>query len=75
MSRVYAMRLVGLTTTTILHKQPQPQAQKKNLSYGFINKGSIKEQRESLPVYALKGQFMEAMAKNQVRVVCCVVGD
>lgn len=37
--------------------------------FARIPQGSIKEQRESLPVYALKGQFMAAMAKNQVRYV------
>lgn len=45
------------------------QAQKKNLSYGFIQKGSLKEQREHLPVFMLKRQFMEGMAQNQVLVV------
>lgn len=35
------------------------QAQKKNLSYGFISTKSIKDQRESLPVYQLKEQFMK----------------
>ena len=48
---------------------PSLQAQKKNLSYGFIQKGSLKDQRENLPVYALKRQFMEGMAQNQVLIV------
>jgi ATP-dependent RNA helicase DHX8/PRP22 len=33
--------------------------QKKNLAYGYIQTKSIKEQREGLPVYQLKEQFMK----------------
>jgi ATP-dependent RNA helicase DHX8/PRP22 len=44
-------------------------AENKTLSYGIISNKSIKEQRESLPVYRLKKELMEAIANNQILVV------
>jgi hypothetical protein len=38
--------------------------QKKNLAYGYIQTKSIKEQREGLPVYQLKEQFMKVSAHS-----------
>ena len=47
----------------------------KTLSYGKISTKSIKEQRESLPVYRLKEQLMEAISQNQVLVVIGETGS
>jgi len=48
--------------------------ERKSLSYGIISNKSIKEQREGLPVYRLKKELMEAVAKNQILVVSEVHG-
>lgn len=50
-------------------------AENKTLSYGIISNKSIKEQRESLPVYRLKKQLLEAIAKNQILVVVGETGS
>ena len=43
--------------------------QVKGLAYGQISNKSIKEQRESLPIYRLKDELCKAFAENQVLVV------
>ena len=43
--------------------------QNKSLSFGIISNKSIKEQRESLPVYRLKSELIKAIAENQVLTV------
>jgi ATP-dependent RNA helicase DHX8/PRP22 len=50
-------------------------AENKALSYGIISNKSIKEQRESLPVYRLKNELMKAIAENQVLVVVGETGS
>lgn len=50
-------------------------AQSKTLSYGIISSKSIKEQRESLPVYRLKPELMQAFSDNQVLVVIGETGS
>ena len=50
-------------------------AENKTLSYGIISNKSIKEQRESLPVYRLKKELMEAISKNQILVVVGETGS
>ena len=47
----------------------------KALSYGIISNKSLKEQRESLPVYRLKGPLMKAISENQVLVVIGETGS
>ena len=44
-------------------------AENKTLSYGIISNKSIKEQRESLPIYKLKKELLDAVASNQVLVL------
>eukprot|EP01039_Chlorochromonas_danica_P009929 gene9929-10979_t len=51
------------------------QTQGKGLSYGQISTKTIKEQRESLPIYRLKSELCEAIAKNQVLVVIGETGS
>lgn len=49
--------------------------EKKTLSYGIISNKSLKEQRESLPIYRLKKELMQAIADNQVLVVIGETGS
>ncbi len=50
-------------------------AESKTLSYGIISNKSIKEQRESLPIYRLKKELVQAIATNQVLVVIGETGS
>ena len=50
-------------------------AESKTLSYGIISSKSIKEQRESLPIFRLKAELMRAMSENQVLVVIGETGS
>ena len=50
-------------------------AESKTLSYGIISNKSIKEQRESLPIYRLKKELMEAICTNQTLVVVGETGS
>ena len=58
-------------------EQPEwkQKTQGKGLSYGQISNKTIREQRESLPVYQLKSQLMGAIAQNQVLVVIGETGS
>ena len=50
-------------------------AESKTLSYGIISNKSIKEQKESLPIYRLKPELLRAMSENQVLVVIGETGS
>jgi len=50
-------------------------AESKTLSYGIISNKSIHEQRQSLPIYRLKKELMQAMISNQVLVVIGETGS
>jgi len=50
-------------------------AESKTLSYGIISSKSIKEQKESLPIYRLKPELLRAMQENQVLVVIGETGS
>jgi len=47
----------------------------KTLSYGIISSKSIKEQRESLPIFRLKEELIGAIANNQVLVMIGETGS
>ena len=49
--------------------------QVKGLSYGQISNKTLKEQRESLPVYQFKDRLCKAFAENQVLVVIGETGS
>ena len=49
--------------------------EKRAVAYGKRSDKSIKEQRESLPIFKLKRQLMEAFASNQVLVVIGETGS
>jgi len=50
-------------------------AESKTLSYGIISSKSIKDQRESLPIYRLKPELIRAISENQVLVVIGETGS
>ena len=50
-------------------------SQGKSLAYGQIQKGTMKEQRETLPIYRLKPALCKAIAENQVLVVVGETGS
>eukprot|EP01138_Halocafeteria_seosinensis_P016291 gb/GECG01016621.1/.p1 GENE.gb/GECG01016621.1/~~gb/GECG01016621.1/.p1 ORF type:complete len:1218 (+),score=196.26 gb/GECG01016621.1/:1-3654(+) len=60
-------------------KADMPEWKKKSMandvSYGKITNKSIKEQRETLPIYALRDEFLQAVANNQVLVVIGETGS
>jgi ATP-dependent RNA helicase DHX8/PRP22 len=47
----------------------------RNIRYGQVSRGSIKEQRESLPVFKLKPELTKAIAENQILVVIGETGS
>jgi ATP-dependent RNA helicase DHX8/PRP22 len=50
-------------------------AESKTLSYGIISSKSLKDQRESLPIYRLKPELIRAISENQVLVVIGETGS
>uniref|UniRef100_A0A6A7FRF4 RNA helicase n=1 Tax=Hirondellea gigas TaxID=1518452 RepID=A0A6A7FRF4_9CRUS len=62
------------------NKQPELPAWKKqnvgrNVSYGRVTTLSIKEQRESLPIYKLRNQLMKAISENDILIVIGETGS
>lgn len=49
--------------------------QSKNLSYGKSSKMSIREQRESLPIFKFKQKLLQAVKENQMLVVIGETGS
>jgi ATP-dependent RNA helicase DHX8/PRP22 len=47
----------------------------KNTRFGKVTKQTIKEQRESLPIYSLRQQLLAAVRENQVLVVIGETGS
>ena len=49
----------------------------KNMSFGKATKLTLQEQRESLPIFKLRGELLQSIAENQVLVVIgeTVLGD
>lgn len=68
------LRSINIMGTFELPEWKQ-KTQGKGLSYGIISDKSIKDQRESLPIYRLKSELCEAIAKNQVLVVIGETGS
>ncbi|OQR87563.1 ATP-dependent RNA helicase DHX8 [Achlya hypogyna] len=74
--RHFASELRGLNTTSSFElPEWKAKAQGKNLSYGHVSAKSMIEQRESLPVFKLKGQLMQAIRDNQILVVIGETGS
>ena len=47
----------------------------RNIRYGKVSRGSLREQRESLPIFKLKKELFQAIAENQVLVVIGETGS
>ena len=47
----------------------------KNISFGKAAKGSIKEQRESLPIFKLREKLLQAVHDNDILVVIGETGS
>jgi ATP-dependent RNA helicase DHX8/PRP22 len=75
--RHFAQELRSINVMSQLDGAPEwkQKAENKTLSYGIISNKSIKEQRESLPIFRLKKELMAAIANNQVLVVIGETGS
>ncbi|EFJ49720.1 hypothetical protein VOLCADRAFT_104170 [Volvox carteri f. nagariensis] len=67
------LRGIGLTQSEV--PEWKKAAMGKAISYGIQDARSIKEQRESLPIFKLKQQLIEAVRDNQVLVVIGETGS
>ena len=69
--RHFAQELRSINVMSQMDGAPEwkQKAENKTLSYGIISNKSIKEQRESLPIYRLKKELMAAISNNQILVV------
>jgi ATP-dependent RNA helicase DHX8/PRP22 len=67
--RVFAEDLRKASTASFELPEWKQKTQVKSLSYGQISSKSIKDQRESLPIYRLKAELCAAIAQNQVLIV------
>jgi ATP-dependent RNA helicase DHX8/PRP22 len=72
--RLLASEFSGLGTTFELPEWKR-ENEKAGVAYGKQTTKSIKEQRESLPVYKLKEEFLRACADNQVLLVVGETGS
>ena len=72
--RVFATELRQMTAA---HEMPEwkLKTQPKGISFGQISNKSIREQRESLPIFKLKTELCDAISKNQVLVVIGETGE
>jgi ATP-dependent RNA helicase DHX8/PRP22 len=75
--RHFAQELRSINVMSQLDGAPEwkQKAENKTLSYGIISNKSIKEQRESLPIYRLKKELMAAISSNQFLVVIGETGS
>jgi ATP-dependent RNA helicase DHX8/PRP22 len=75
--RHFAQELRSINIMSQMDGAPEwkQKAESKTLSYGIVSNKSIKEQRESLPIYKLKRELMQAMTDNQVLVVIGETGS
>jgi ATP-dependent RNA helicase DHX8/PRP22 len=69
--RHFAQELRSINIMSQVDGAPEwkQKAENKTLSYGIISNKSLKEQRESLPIYRLKKELMAAISDNQILVV------
>lgn len=65
------------TDSKLLHEIPEWKRTTfgKALRYGKITTKSIKEQRESLPIFKLKEQLLKAIKENQILIVVGETGS
>jgi ATP-dependent RNA helicase DHX8/PRP22 len=72
--RHLAAELRGLGSTFELPEW-KSKTQKQNVTYGRVDKRSIKEQREGLPIYCLREELLRAYRDHQVLVVIGETGS
>jgi len=68
------VKYIGMSNVDFLPAWKKEQLNK-NITYGKITNLSIKEQRESLPIFKLRDQLLKAVAENQVLVVIGETGS
>lgn len=75
--RHFAQELRSINVMSQVDGAPEwkQKAENKTLSYGIISNKSLKDQRESLPIYRLKKELMAAISSNQVLVVIGETGS
>ena len=75
--RHFAQELRSINVTSQLEGAPEwkQKVENKTLSYGIISNKSLKDQRESLPIYRLKKELMSAISTNQFLVVIGETGS
>ncbi len=75
--RHFAQELRSINVMSQLEGAPEwkQKVENKTLSYGIISNKSIKDQRESLPIYRLKKELMSAISTNQILVVIGETGS
>jgi len=75
--RHFAQELRSINVMSQVDGAPEwkQKAENKTLSYGIISNKSIKDQRESLPIYKLKQELIRAIKENQVLVVIGETGS
>ena len=66
---------MGLTATATAMPEWKAKSVGKDVSFGQRSALPLKEQRESLPVYKLKGELLSAIADNQVLIVVGETGS
>ncbi|CAM9912006.1 unnamed protein product, partial [Phaeothamnion confervicola] len=74
--RLFTQELQSLNVSgTFELPEWKTKAEGKGLSYGLVSNKTIKEQRENLPIYRLKKELCEAIAKHRVLVVIGETGS
>jgi ATP-dependent RNA helicase DHX8/PRP22 len=73
--RHLAAEIRGIGVTANQMPEWKVKAQQGSIGLGKVSKKSIKEQREGLPIYALRNQFLQAVSKHQVLVVVGETGS
>eukprot|EP00939_MAST-03C_sp_MAST-3C-sp1_P003913 g3913.t1 len=73
--RHLAQELRGIGHTGHAVPEWKVQSQRGSVGLGKVSKLSLKEQREGLPIYSLRAQFLEAVKKHQVLVVVGETGS
>eukprot|EP01035_Chromulina_nebulosa_P020626 gene20626-26743_t len=68
------LRSINISNSFELPEWKQ-KTQVKGLSYGQISSKTMKDQRESLPIYRLKSELCSAIAQNQVLIVIGETGS
>ena len=75
--RHFAQELRSINVMSQLEGAPEwkQKVENKTLSYGIISNKSLKDQRESLPIFRLKKELMSAILGNQILVVIGETGS